>query len=228
MTRDVDPGGPGPHDAPPNTTTVDAEILAAAEATQDQDDIDDGLYESGLPGPLGLIDKVIARMEAFALAFGVLAMAAMTVANVVGRFVFGQSLYFAEEVNQGLIVLITFAGISYAARHGRHIRMSAITDALPFRARKAMMVMISTVTAVLLLALSWYALSYVMTTAGRGRVLPALSIPQWWVLVWVPAGLFLTGLQYALTALKNLTDPEIWLSTATRDGYDLPHKDSAP
>jgi C4-dicarboxylate transporter, DctQ subunit len=229
MTRDVDPGGPGPHDASPEHRTatidapnIDAEVLAAAEATQAQGDIDDSLYDSGLPGPLGLLDKGIARLEAFCLAFGVLAMAGMTMANVVGRFVFGRSLYFAEEVNQGLIVLITFAGISYAARHGRHIRMSAITDALPFRARKAMMVMISAVTAVLLLALSWYALSYVMTTAGRGRVLPALRIPQWWILVWVPAGLFLTGLQYALTALKNLTDPEIWLSTATRDGYDLP------
>lgn len=226
MTNDPDPS----RDATdrPTPAPVDAAVLAAAEAVQAQDDIDDGLYESGLPGPLGLLDKGIARLEAIALAFGVLAMALNTVSNVVGRFVFGQSLYFSEEINQALIVLITFAGISYAARHGRHIRMSAITDALPFRARKAMMVMISTVTAVLLLALAWYALTYVMTQAGRGRVLPALRIPQWWILVWVPAGLFLTGLQYALTALKNLTDPEIWLSTATRDGYDLPHKDSAP
>ncbi|CAM3078435.1 TRAP transporter small permease [Paracoccus nototheniae] len=226
MTNDPDPSRDAT--AIPGPSPVDAAVLAAAEAVQAQDDIDDGLYESGLPGPLGLLDKGIARLEAFALAFGVLAMAFNTTSNVVGRFVFGQSLYFSEEINQALIVLITFAGISYAARHGRHIRMSAITDALPFRERKAMMVITSGVTAVLLLALSWYALTYVMTQAGRGRVLPALRIPQWWILVWVPAGLFLTGLQYALTALKNLTDPEIWLSTATRDGYDLPHKDKAP
>ena len=209
----------------PQRPTDDDQVLATAEAVQAQDDIDDSLYQSGLPGPLGLLDRAIARVEAVALALGVLAMAVNTVANVVGRFGFGRSLYFAEEVNQALIVLITFAGMSYAARHGRHIRMSALTDALPHGARKAMMVAISALTAALLMALAWFALSYVMTQAGRGRVLPALSIPQWWIIVWVPAGFFLTGLQYALTAVKNLTDPRIWLSTATRDGHDLPAKD---
>jgi len=206
----------------------DPDTRAASELPVNQDDIDDSLYQSGLPGPLGLLDKGIARLEAVMLAFGVLAMAANTVANVVGRFAFGRSLYFAEEVNQALIVLITFAGISYAARHGRHIRMSALFDMLPIRPRRWAMVAISALTGVLLLMLAWYAWGYVSTQASRGRVLPALRIPQWWILVWVPAGLFLTGVQYLLTALKNLTDPGIWLSTATRDGYDLSKDEERP
>lgn len=220
-----DPASDQPDPGTPMARGVDADVLAAAEVTQAQDDIDDALYESGLPGPLGVIDRTIARMEAVALAFGVLAMALNVTANVVGRFVFGRSLYFSEEINQALIVLITFAGISYAARHGRHIRMSALTDMLPDRPRRAMMVAITALTGALLVMLSWFALDYVMAQAGRGRLLPALSIPQWWIIVWVPAGLFLTGLQYLLTALKNLTDEHIWLSTATRDGYDLPAKE---
>lgn len=191
-----------------------ADRPAAAE-----DDIDDAAYRSGLPGPLGLLDRGIARLEAIILAFGVLAMAANTVANVVGRFAFGRSLYFAEEVNAALIVLITFAGISYAARHGRHIRMSAIIDMLPARPRKVAMIAITALTAALLFLLSWYALDYVMTQASRGRVLPALRVPQWWTLVWVPLGLFLTALQYALTAVKNATQPGVWLSIGLQDGY---------
>lgn len=191
-----------------------ADRPAAAE-----DDIDDAAYRSGLPGPLGLLDRGIARLEAIILAFGVLAMAANTVANVVGRFAFGRSLYFAEEVNAALIVLITFAGISYAARHGRHIRMSAIIDMLPTRPRKVAMIAITALTAALLFLLSWYALDYVMTQASRGRVLPALRVPQWWTLVWVPLGLFLTALQYALTAVKNATQPGVWLSIGLQDGY---------
>lgn len=191
-----------------------ADRPAAAE-----DDIDDAAYRSGLPGPLGVLDRGIARLEAIILAFGVLAMAANTVANVVGRFAFGRSLYFAEEVNAALIVLITFAGISYAARHGRHIRMSAIIDMLPTRPRKIAMIAITALTAALLFLLSWYALDYVMTQASRGRVLPALRVPQWWTLVWVPLGLFLTALQYALTAVKNATQPGVWLSIGLQDGY---------
>ena len=86
-------------------------------------------HESSLPGVLGVIDTTISRIESFFLATGVLLMALNTVANVVGRFAFQQSIFFSEELNRILIILITFAGISYAARHGRHIRMSAIYDA---------------------------------------------------------------------------------------------------
>ncbi|WP_410217083.1 TRAP transporter small permease [Paracoccus sp. (in: a-proteobacteria)] len=203
------------------TTRPDADIMAAAEVPVVNDDIDDAGYRSDLPGPLGLLDSMIARLEALFLALGVLGMAANTIANVIGRFVFGQSLYFSGEVNRALIILVTFAGISYAARHGRHIRMTAFFDMLPYGPRKVGMIVISALTAALLLMLAWYSFGYVTTQAGRGRVLPALQIPQWWIVIWMPAGFFLTGLQYALTTLKNLTQPGIWLSTTMQDGYDM-------
>jgi C4-dicarboxylate transporter DctQ subunit len=84
---------------------------------------------------LAVVDNGIARFEAFVLAFGVLLMAANSIANVVGRFVFAQSIYFTEELNQFLIVLVTFVGLGYAARKGRHIRMSAVYDQLSDRQR---------------------------------------------------------------------------------------------
>ncbi len=177
-------------------------------------------YTSTLPGPLGWLDVAIARIEAVMLALGVLLMAANTIANVVGRFVFGSSIFFSEELNRVLIILITFAGISYAARQGRHIRMSAIYDALPAKTRKVLMVVIAAVTAVFMFMLAWYALGYIFTQASRGRVLPALQIPVWWTIVWVPLGFLLTGLQYLLTAIKNLLEKDIYLSTNVLEGYD--------
>lgn len=177
-------------------------------------------YTSTLPGPLGWLDVAIARIEAVMLGVGVLLMAANTIANVIGRFVFQNSIFFSEELNSILIILITFAGISYAARQGRHIRMSAIYDALPPKTRKALMIVISLITAAFMLALAWYALGYIITQAGRGRLLPALQIPVWWTLVWVPVGFLLTGLQYLLTAIKNLIEKDIYLSTHVLEGYD--------
>ncbi|MFC7704296.1 TRAP transporter small permease [Plastorhodobacter daqingensis] len=169
---------------------------------------------SALPGIFGLIDGAIARIEAFFLAAGVLLMALNVVANVVGRFAFGRSIQSAEEINRILIILITFAGLSYAARQGRHIRMSAFYDRLPQRGRKIMMIFISLVTAAIMFALSRYALQYMLTQQGRGRVLPSLQIPVWLMLIWVPVGFFMAGLQYALTALRNLTAPGVHLSTS--------------
>ena len=177
-------------------------------------------FASALPGFLGTIDRTIAHVEAVLLAAGVLLMAANTIANVVGRFVFQSSLFFSEELNRVLIIVITFAGISYAARQGRHIRMSAIFDTLPPTLRKAMMVVIALVTAVFMFGLCYYSVTYMMAQAGRGRVLPALSIPVWWTLVWVPIGFFMTGLQYTLTAIKNLIERDIYLSTNVLEGYE--------
>jgi len=182
-------------------------------------------YISTLPGVLGTIDTLIARIESIMLAVGVLLMAANTVANVVGRFVFQYSLFFSEELNRILIILITFAGISYAARQGRHIRMSAIYDALPPRMRKLLMIVIALVTAVFMLGLCYYSFQYIVTQAGRGRVLPSLQIPVWVPLVWVPVGFFMTGLQYLLTAIKNILSEDIYLSTAVLEGYDDTEKE---
>ncbi|GAB5375556.1 MAG: hypothetical protein AcusKO_20180 [Acuticoccus sp.] len=174
---------------------------------------------SALPGVLGLIDLAIAKIEAVFLALGVLLMALNTVANVVSRYIIGDSIYFSEELNQILIILITFAGISYAARHGRHIRMSAIYDQLPPPARKWLMVAIATLTAIFMFGLCWYAFGYLQTQMGRGRVLPALQIPVWWTLIWLPLGFFMTGVQYLLTAIKNLIGNDIYLSTSVLEGY---------
>ena len=177
-------------------------------------------YRSALPGILGVIDVAIARIEAVLLATGVLLMATNTIANVIGRYALGQSIFFSEELNRILIILITFAGISYAARHGRHIRMSAIYDTLPGRARKALMIAITLITAACMFALCYWSITYMLAQSGRGRVLPALQIPVWWILVWVPIGFFMTGMQYLLTAVKNFIDKDIYLSTSVLEGYD--------
>ncbi len=196
--------------------TPDDEALRAAGAVQD---VSPMAYRSDLPGPLGWLDNGIARVEAFLLAAGVLLMAANTVANVVGRFVFGSSIQATEEINRILIILITFAGISYAARHGRHIRMTAFFDLAPPKLRKVLMVAIALITAGFMFALCWYSWGYMMTQMSRGRLLSSLQIPVWITLVWVPVGFFMTGLQYLLTAVKNILAPDIYLSTSVLEGY---------
>ncbi|PKP62322.1 MAG: C4-dicarboxylate ABC transporter permease, partial [Alphaproteobacteria bacterium HGW-Alphaproteobacteria-8] len=42
----------------------------------------------------------------------------------------------------------------------------------------------------------------------------------WWMYVWVPVGFFMTGVQYALTAVKNLVSDDVYLSTIVIEGYD--------
>lgn len=176
-------------------------------------------YESGLPGFLGTIDVAISKIEAVVLAAGVLLMALNTCGNVIARFVFQQGLFFSGEINRILIIMITFAGIGYAARHGRHIRMSAIYDAFPVTGRKILMIMIALFTALIMFACSYFSVVYLLDVYERGRVLPALRFEIWIIYVWVPIGFAITGIQYLLTAIKNMTSKDVYLSTGVLDGY---------
>ena len=175
---------------------------------------------SGVLKPLALLDDVISRFEAVVLGVGVLIMATVSVANVIGRFAFGESLFFVEELNQFLIVLITFVGIGYAARKGRHIRMSAIYDSLPDCWRKALMVTIALATAAAMFVLAYYAYIYVDKVAATGRVAPSLRVPIYLTLLWVPVGFAITGIQYLLTAVVNLLRRDVYLSVAIVDSFD--------
>jgi C4-dicarboxylate transporter, DctQ subunit len=182
---------------------------------------------SGIVRTLAGVDMVIAKFEVFVLAYGVLLMAANSIANVAGRFFLSQSIYFSEELNQFLIVLITFVGLGYAARKGRHIRMSAVYDQLSDRNRKILMVIIATVTSAIMFVLAYYAFVYVSRVARLGKVTPSLQLPLYLTYVWVPIGFFITGLQYALTVVSNLRHPDIYLSYEEIDSYDESHQQPA-
>ena len=168
---------------------------------------------TGVIALLDLIDAGIARLEEVIMALGVILMAINTIANVISRFFFNHSIVFAEELNSIFILLVTFAGIGYAARHGRHIRMSAIYDHLPRTTRKVLMTLITAVTAAVMLFLAWYAVIYIVGLYAKGRIYPALGIPIYLSYVWVPVGFFITGIQYALTCVKNIRESDIYLST---------------
>ena len=176
--------------------------------------------KSTLPGFLGTLDNGIAKVEAVILATGVLLMAINTVANVVGRFILGESLHFSEELNRILIVMITFAGLGYAARHGRHIRMSAIYDVFPTSVRRWMMILIIFVTSVIMFFLCWSSISYIYSVYSSGRVLPTLGFPIYLIYLWVPVGLTVTGIQYFMAGIKNIFSRDVYLSTTVLDGYD--------
>jgi|TARA_B110000503_G_scaffold141257_1_gene234208 C4-dicarboxylate transporter DctQ subunit len=168
---------------------------------------------SGIYRRLDSIDNGIAKLEEFIMAIGVILMAVNTIINVISRFIFNHSIIFAEELNSTFILLVTFAGIGYAARHGRHIRMSAVYDHLPDKTRKILMTIIVAVTAFFMFFLAYYAVQYLYHVYSKGRIMPALGVPVYIIYLWVPVGFFITGVQYALTTVKNIQRKEIYLST---------------
>ena len=172
---------------------------------------------SGIATALDSIDRLIARLEEFIMAIGLLLMAVHTIANVISRFIFNHSIIFAEELNSTFILLVTFAGMGYAARHGRHIRMSAIYDSMSPKIRKVLMTVIVAVTALFMLLLAYYSVQYIASVYSKGRIMPALGVPVYIIYLWVPVGFFITGVQYALTTVGSRRGRGVYLSTNLKE-----------
>ncbi|WP_375723317.1 TRAP transporter small permease [Arcobacter sp. KX21116] len=168
---------------------------------------------------LDFMDKMISKFEKLMLGLGIIAMAINTIAAVVSRFIFNDAIIFTDELNMIFIVIVTFAGLSYAARQGRHIRMSAIYDLLNSNLRKIFMIIISAITGIFMFFLSYYAILYIISIYNSGRILPALGIDVYIIYLWVPIGFIITGLQYFTTILKNIRHEDVYLSSNIKDGY---------
>jgi TRAP-type C4-dicarboxylate transport system permease small subunit len=122
--------------------------------------------------PFGWFDTGLDWFERFTLVACVLAMATVSVCNVIARNFLGFSLQFAVDVTQLLLVMVTFMGIGIGARQARHIRVSAIHDLLPPRARKVLLVVVGSATAALLFTLAHFGWQYAQSTQRSCRILP--------------------------------------------------------
>ncbi|WP_290649656.1 TRAP transporter small permease [Aquisalimonas sp.] len=167
-----------------------------------------------------VIDRTLEFLEMTIVAGSIIIMAVLMVTHVLGRMFFQMGVPGRTEVTEILLVLITFVGVSYAVRRARHISMSAFYDQLRGMARKALIIFISLITGGLLLYMAWEAAGYVETTYQRQRSTSALGIPLWMIYLSMPIGFTLAGIQYWLTAFRNLTTREVYRSFTELEGYD--------
>lgn len=155
------------------------------------------------------LNGYLQKIEEFVLSWSIILMALILVANVIGRVVFQKSLTFAEEISSILTICLTFAGVSYCARIGRHINMTALFDAVPKNGKKVFLFISSAITFVALLYLAYLSSRYVATVFKTGRYTSALQIPLWIPYLMLPIGFCCAGIQYFIILMMNIMDKDI-------------------
>ncbi|MDU9005286.1 TRAP transporter small permease [Sedimentitalea todarodis] len=163
------------------------------------------------------LSKGTEYIEKFIIITAILLMMVNSTANAIGRYAFGKSLYFSEELNQFLIVSVTFVGFAYAVRKGRNIRMTALYDALSNRSKKAILTLISLTTGLLLLFLAYQSVFYVLEIKSLNRLSPALQFPVYIIYAVIPIGLFMASIQYLIAFVMNITHAGAWHSYEVED-----------
>jgi TRAP-type C4-dicarboxylate transport system permease small subunit len=169
---------------------------------------------------LGKISYISELLEKFVVCFGIVLIMINSTANALGRYFFGKSIFFSEELNQFLIVSVTFIGFAYAVRKGRNIRMTAMYDFLGYRNRKVIATLIAISTGALMFYFAYEAYFYVLELKDINRLSPALEFPVYIIYSIIPVGFGIAGVQYLICFLMNLTHRDIYLS------YDVVESES--
>jgi len=128
---------------------------------------------------------------------------ALNFANVIGRYFFSTSIYWAEEIMLFLMVGCVFFGNGVVAWSGRQIRMDVVVAKLPEKARRALdlfseLVLIA--TALTIVAWAWPVVHdlYAFDQRSQAADFP-LYIPQ----ALIPIGLSIMALLAAVRLLSR-------------------------
>lgn len=179
--------------------------------------------KNGLLRALSAFDSALGAIEKWIITVSILGMALLMSAHVVSSLVFNRGIPGTYEVTEMLIVVITFVGVSYAARHARHISMSAIYEQVGGRLRKGMLILLCLGSAALMFYFAYLSLGYVDTIYSRGRTSSSLHIPLWIVYTSLPVGFTLAGVQYVLTAVRNMISKELYRNFREKEEFsDVP------
>lgn len=165
------------------------------------------------------LSLLVDRLEVTLISASTAALAILLITNVFAR-TFYRSIYFAEEISQFLVIMVTFVGTSYAARKARHIRMGAILEALPPKIEKVLVMLMALVSAFVMFYLAYYSFEYMSEVRFRGQTTPSLRAPYWTFLIIVPIGFFMAGFQYVRTFIKNVVEKDVWLSPEQQSEYE--------
>jgi len=130
--------------------------------------------------------RVPLRVEEMLIAAAMAAMALITAANVVTRYLTNVSFAFTEEYSVALMVVVTLLGTALATATGRHIRIGVLVDERRPAFRRWAEAIAMALTIVCFGLLAWYG-ALLAYDEYRFEVLSnGLGHPNWIYTGWLP------------------------------------------
>lgn len=135
------------------------------------------------PGPR---TRIPLRIEEVLLAAAMGAIALITAANVVSRYLTNISIAFTEEYSVVLMVIVALLGTAVAAASGRHINIAYFVERLPPLARRAAEMAGLGLTMLCFGILVWYGYRLAWDEYRFEVMSSGLGNPNWWYTGWLP------------------------------------------
>lgn len=116
-------------------------------------------------------------------------MVAVIFLQVIMRYVVHNPLPWSEELGKFLFVWISWLGISLGARYGEHIKITMLTDRLPFRAAQAMNILSEIIVIGICVVTLYYGVSLVISQMSTHYAGIKISVSWGYLAVVVGCGL---------------------------------------
>lgn len=152
-------------------------------------------------------DRALQGLNALILGAMLVVMLACVVGNVTSRYLFAVSFAWTEEAARFMMIWTVFLGAGLALRHGLHVAVTLLPEAVPPLRRPLFWIGFAVTFAFFALLLR-YGLDYAGFAARQRSTI--LRLPMIWVYMAVPVG---AGLALA-HMLLGLRAPPLWSSPA--------------
>lgn len=104
---------------------------------------------------------------------------ALNFANVIGRYAFGRSLLWAEDVQIFVLVWMVFLGAASASFRNTHVRMDLLVRVLPSIARRVVAAVEAVATFALFTTVTWLSHAYLLRIVELGQASDLAGLPMW-------------------------------------------------
>ena len=152
------------------------------------------------------IMDVLAAAEKLILAASTLLILVLTVGNVFSRKVIHRSWSFTEELVVAVFVLITLMAAALACREGELVSLTLVTDRLPGKTKKPVVVLVTVLSVIFTVILFKYGMDKVLTQLANGKRTFVLNWPEWIFWSFVPIGSVCMMLHFVEYCIDFCTD----------------------
>ena len=152
------------------------------------------------------IMDVLAAAEKLILAASTLLILVLTVGNVFSRKVIHRSWSFTEELVVAFFVLTTLRPAALACREGELVSLTLVTDRLPGKTKKPVVVLVTVLSVIFTVILFKYGMDKVLTQLANGKRTFVLNWPEWIFWSFVPIGSVCMILHFVEYCIDFCTD----------------------
>lgn len=163
---------------------------------------------NALRSVLDTIDKVFCFIEKYITAIALMAFTVIIFCNVVGRYVFLNSITWAEELSRYLNILLVFVALSAGIKTDAHIGVDVVETLLvPKRFHKWMDIVRFTITLVFCGITAKLGYDLALAVGKLKQTSPAMQLPMILPYMALPLGLAMASVRSLMRIIKLLIDP---------------------